>query len=94
MNINLQDLSSGIKEIFIKYDISNTSIEFFYSNIKGVDVQLNSLLQISDNKNINEIKNEIIKLLEISEKISAFEISKNGFINITFSEKHLKTLPH
>ncbi len=92
MNINLQDLSSGIGEIFTKYDISNTSIEFFYSNIKGVDVQLNSLLQISDNKNIKEIKNEIIKLLEISEKISAFEISKNGFINITFSEKHLKNL--
>ena len=52
MNINLQDLSSGIKEIFIKYDISNTSIEFFYSNIKGVDVQLNSLLQIYKHNNI------------------------------------------
>ena len=29
MNINLQDLSTGIKEIFDKYDISNASIEFF-----------------------------------------------------------------
>ena len=88
MNINLQDLSSGIEEILNKYDISNASIEFFYSNIKDVDVQLNSLLQISDNKHIDEIKNEIIKLLDISKKISAYEISKNGFINIKFSETH------
>ena len=49
-------------------------------------------MQISDNKHIDEIKNEIIKLLEISKKISAYEISKNGFINIKFSETHLQNL--
>ena len=58
-----------------------------FSNIDGVDIQFNQLIQFNKQDNFSEIKEKILQSLENVEIVDSVNITQNGFININLSDE-------
>ena len=91
MNIGTNEIELRLKNIFNSNSL-NLDIEFQYSSYEDYDIQCSSLLKLKNNDFVNTIKEQIEVALTDLDEIEKFEITKNGFLNIRFSERKLYQL--
>jgi len=91
MNIGTSEIELRLKNIF-KNNSLNLDIEFQYSSFEDYDIQCSVLLKIKNDNLLDIIKKQIKEDLLNLNEIEKFEITKNGFLNIRFSEQHLYKL--
>ena len=87
MIAGIKDIESEISKILNEFEIED-SVEIRYSNIENIDIQCNNLVRYSNAPNINDIKEKLEKSLLANPFIKNIK-SKNGFINLNFSNEYL-----
>ena len=85
MVINFKDLENYVQNIFDENNLS-TQIKLTFSNLKNVDIQINSLIKFSNKKNFKLISDNVYKKIEKLDIIETVEITEKGFINLTLND--------